>query len=205
MSINELLDSVRGLNSNNNNSDKESHFDKAILITLKHEGGFVNDPIDSGGATNWGISIRFLKGVGDSDGDGFLDGDLDHDGDIDIDDIKNMTVKEARKLYRTHFWDKHNYDKIIDFTVAARAFDMTVNMGARQTGKIIQRALNHLGNRLVVDGKIGKNTFAKINCTNSEMLMAEIRIAHAKFYLDLIKANPKFKKYRRGWLRRAAT
>lgn len=202
MSITELLDSVRSLN---NNKDKRSHFNDAIIITLHHEGGFVNDPVDPGGATNWGISIRFLIDVGDADGDGWLDGDLDHDGDIDIDDIRNMTVEQARKYYRIHFWDKNNYDQIIDFTIAARIFDMTVNMGARQAGKIIQRALNELSNNLIIDGKIGKNTFAAINCANSEMLMAEIRLAHAHFYLNLIKAKPKFKKYKKGWLRRAAS
>ena len=202
MSMDGFLGSIRRENDLDN--DSTDHFDKAILITLKHEGGFVNDPVDPGGATNWGMSIRFLMGAGDADGDGWLDGDLDHDGDVDVDDIKNMTVDEARKLYRIHFWDKYKYDKIVDFVVAARAFDMTVNMGARQTGKIIQRALNELGHNLVVDGKIGKNTFATINRTNPEMLMAEIRLAHAKFYLDLIKAKPKFEKYKKGWLRRAA-
>lgn len=202
MSMEDFLGSV--IRENDNDNDSTDHFDKAILITLKHEGGFVNDPVDPGGATNWGMSIRFLISAGDEDGDGWLDGDLDHDGDVDIDDIKNMTVEEARKLYRMHFWDKYKYDKIVDFTVAARAFDMTVNMGARQTGKIIQRALNELGNNLVVDGKIGKNTFATINCTDPEMLMSEIRQAHAQFYLDLIKEKPKFEKYRKGWLRRAS-
>lgn len=181
-----------------------SHFDEAILITLKHEGGFVNDPVDPGGATNWGMSIRFLKNAGDTDRDGFLDGDLDRDGDIDIDDIKNMTREEAIELYRTHFWDKNTYDQITNFTVAARIFDMTVNMGARQTGKIVQRALNNVGHNLVVDGIIGKNTFKKINETDAELLMAEIRQEHAQFYISLIDANPKFEKYRKGWLRRAA-
>ena len=182
-----------------------SHFDKAITITLKHEGGFVNDEVDPGGATNWGMSIRFLvTDASDSDGDGFLDGDLDKDGDIDVDDIRNMTREQAVGLYKIHFWDKYDYERIVDFTVAARAFDMTVNMGSRQTGKIIQRALNECGNNLKVDGKIGKNTFATLNCTNSEVLMSEIRQAHAQFYLDLIAAKPKFAKYKKGWLRRAA-
>ena len=202
MSMEEFLGSVIGANEKDDESS--SHFDKAILITLKHEGGFVNDPVDPGGATNWGVSIRFLKGAGDGDGDGWLDGDIDHDGDIDVDDIKNMTVEQARKIYRIHFWDKYDYDKIVDFTVAARLFDMNVNMGAKQAGKIIQRALNECGQNVVVDGKVGKNTFAAINCTNPEMLMAEIRQAHAQFYIDLIAAKPQFEKYRKGWLRRAA-
>ena len=86
-----------------------------------------------------------------------MDGEIKNDGDSNIDAIKNMTVQEAREFYRIRFWDKYNYDEFVDFTVAARAFDMTVNMGARQAGKIIQRALNELNNNLVVDGKIGKN------------------------------------------------
>jgi len=183
----------------------ESHFNKAILITLKHEGGFVNDPVDPGGATNWGMSIRFLTNdAGDSDGDGFMDGDIDKDGDIDVDDIKNMTKAQAVELYRIHFWDKYDYGTVTDFVVAARVFDMTVNMGPRQTGKIVQRALNNCGYRLKVDGAIGPNTFKSINCTDPEVLMAEIRQEHAQFYIDLIAAKPKFEKYRRGWLRRAA-
>jgi len=181
-----------------------SHFDKAIKTTLEFEGKFSNDPVDPGGATNWGISLRFLKGVGDLDGDGFLDGDLDHDGDVDIDDIRNMTVAQATKFYRTHFWDKYMYEEIHDYTVAARAFDMTVNMGAIQTGKILQRALNACGNKLLVDGKVGRKTIDAINCTNSIMLMSEIRQYHAKFYLDLIAAKPAMSKYKKGWLRRAA-
>jgi len=136
MSMEDFLGSV--IDANDKDDESSSHFDKAILITLKHEGGFVNDPVDPGGATNWGMSIRFLKNdAGDADGDGFLDGDIDKDGDIDVDDIKNMTVEEARKLYRIYFWDKYDYDTIVDFTVAARVFDMTVNMGPRQTGKIV--------------------------------------------------------------------
>jgi len=203
MSMEDFLGSV--IDANDKDDESSSHFDKAILITLKQEGGFVNDPVDPGGATNWGMSIRFLKNdAGDADGDGFLDGDIDKDGDIDVDDIKNMTVEEARKLYRIYFWDKYDYDTIVDFTVAARVFDMTVNMGPRQTGKIVQRALNNCGQNVGVDGAIGKNTFAAINCTDPEMLMAEIRQEHAQFYIDLIAAKPKFEKYRKGWLRRAA-
>lgn len=199
----EFLGSV--IEENEKDTESSSHFDKAILITLKHEGGFVNDPVDPGGATNWGMSIRFLTNdAGDADGDGFLDGDIDKDGDIDVDDIKNMTVEEARKLYRIYFWDKYDYDTIVDFVVAARVFDMTVNMGPRQTGKIVQRALNNCGQNVGVDGAIGKNTFAAINCTDPEILMAEIRQEHAQFYIDLIAAKPKFEKYRKGWLRRAA-
>jgi lysozyme family protein len=52
---------------------------------LGTEGGFVDDKVDRGGTTKFGISLRFLaaEGAFDADGDGKADFDLDLDGDID--------------------------------------------------------------------------------------------------------------------------
>jgi lysozyme family protein len=54
------------------------------------EGGRVNDPLDRGGETKYGVSLRFLaaEGAFDDDGDGKADYDLDMDGDIDGADIR---------------------------------------------------------------------------------------------------------------------
>lgn len=181
------------------------HFDQAIKTILHHEGGFVDDPSDPGGATNYGVSIRYLKQRGDLDGDGFLDGDLDHDGDIDHDDIKNMTQAEAEDLYRTGFWDKSKLGEIDEYIIAERVFDMVVNMGPRQAGKIVQRACNYFGKRLTVDGIMGPASFRAVNSCNAEKLLREIRFNHAKFYLDLIEKKPTLAKFRNGWLRRACS
>jgi lysozyme family protein len=70
-------------------------FETAIDVVLRHEGGFVNNVHDSGGATNFGISLRFLR---DYPGDG----DFDGDGDVDIDDIRKMTLTDAKRVYRKH-------------------------------------------------------------------------------------------------------
>ena len=52
-------------------------FTAAVARVLEHEGGFVDDPVDPGGATNWGISLRYLKKAGavDANVDGWLDDD----------------------------------------------------------------------------------------------------------------------------------
>lgn len=183
----------------------DTNFDKAIEIVLKHEGGFVDDPADPGGATNFGVSIRYLKQRGDLDGDGLLDGDFDGDGDIDDDDIKNMTVEEAKEVYRTGFWDKNDLGKIKEFIIAERVFDMCVNMGPRQAGKILQRACNYFGSGLVVDGIMGPNTFRATNNIDANKLIREIRFNHAKFYLDLVEEKPTLAKFINGWLRRACS
>jgi Glycosyl hydrolase 108 len=40
-----------------------ARFEDAIGLTLQHEGEFVNDPADPGGATNFGIEQRDMPGV----------------------------------------------------------------------------------------------------------------------------------------------
>jgi len=38
--------------------DSDTNFNLAIPVILQHEGGYVNDPNDAGGATKYGISQR---------------------------------------------------------------------------------------------------------------------------------------------------
>ena len=68
------------------------NFMEALETVLSHEGGLLMTG-DPGGATNFGVSLRFLatQGEFDSDGDGVSDYDFDRDGDIDADDIRRMT------------------------------------------------------------------------------------------------------------------
>ena len=40
-------------------------FDAAFELLMENEGGFVDDPDDPGGRTNWGITEGFLRAIGD--------------------------------------------------------------------------------------------------------------------------------------------
>lgn len=193
-----------------------SRFDSAVRVVLRHEGGFVDNRHDPGGATNYGISLRWLKKQGDLDEDGWLDGDFDHDGDVDADDIKAMSEEDAVEFYRTHFW-LPIYEEMHQ-GVATKVFDMNVNMGKRQAHKLVQRAVRSFGKRIDDDGVLGPLSMAAIAKGGGELLFS-IRSEQAGFYRALIMRNqalrkhgcrktdgseyPDFSVFRKGWLRRA--
>lgn len=179
--------------------EKDIKFQKAIKIVLAHEGGFVDDPDDPGGTTSFGISLRWLKTVGDLDKDGYLDGDLDHDGDVDSEDIRKMKKSDAIELYYTQWWRRYKYYRITDPQVATKIFDLSVNMGPKQCHKIVQRSLWACRHKLVDDGVLGPLTFNAINKVwPARILTVAIRVGAACFYRSLNRP-----KYIKGWLRRA--
>jgi len=179
-------------------------FIKAIETVLKHEGGYVNDPVDPGGATNFGVSLRFLLSVGelDLDDDGVMDGDFNFDGTVDVADIKNMSAADAIKMYHLHWWSKYQYDTL-PAKIAPKIFDLAVNMGAKQAHKLLQRACRAAGADLAEDGIIGPQTRFVIQGLDQWALLTALRSEAAGFYRVLIAQKPKFKKYQNGWLRRA--
>lgn len=184
-----------------------TNFVWALQVVLHHEGGFVDDRDDPGGATDFGISLRFLQTVlEDADEDGFADGDIDRDGDIDIDDIRKLDFDDVATLYENKFWKKAKCDKIKSQLLAVKAFDMSVNMGPKQAWKLIQRACNTLGATLVVDGKAGKKTLASVNSLLDLdfMLVVNLRREQDRFYNGLIRKKPSLAKFELGWRRRAA-
>jgi lysozyme family protein len=177
-----------------------ANFESAIKQTLIHEGGYNEVKGDAGGATNFGISLRFLKGLDDN-----LDlADINHDGKIDTLDIKNLTEEHAKKIYFEEFWKANKCDLIKDDAVAAKFFDMSVNMGLKQATKLLQRACNHFKIfGLTVDGKIGNKTLQAVNQTNPEQLLNVIRKECQSFYIYLVDEKPAYEKFLKGWLRRA--
>lgn len=179
-------------------------FQKALDVILEHEGGFVDDPDDPGGATNFGVSLRFLHSEGelDADGDGFHDFDFDKDGDVDAIDVRSMERFQAALIYREFWWDKYQY-QLLPGEVAIKVFDLSVNMGARQAHKLLQRALRASGVEVVDDGLIGPATRRAIDETDLCALLPALRSEAAGFYRALTAARPPLKKYLKGWLRRA--
>lgn len=174
-----------------------SCFEKAVTVILKHEGEFSDHPSDPGGATNFGISLRWLRDQG-------LYGDFDDDGDVDVDDIKAITSETASRIYREKWWNRYHYDRFVDCSIATKVFDMSINMGSNRAHRILQLAINALGGNLVVDGILGPITMKSTNIEPKDILLDEIRGEQKRFYLRLIAKRPDMVVFKKGWLRRAA-
>lgn len=186
-----------------------AEFGLALPHILEHEGGsaFTNDPDDPGGATRWGVSLRYLLARGDLDRDGLPDGDVDGDGDVDADDVRHMPRHRAAFIYRTGFWDPNRLDEVVSQGVANKLVDAAVNVGSSQAWRLAQRAHNALGTLsapLIVDGRVGPRTLFAVNCVPSNAFLRRVCAEQRAFYEALIVARPRLDKYRRGWTCRAA-
>lgn len=176
-------------------------FELAFKKTIKHEGGYNDVKGDAGGATNFGVSLRFLQDVYK----GFDWVDINNDGKVDATDIRGLTIDDAKKIYFEHFWQKQKCDSIASNELAAKLFDMSVNMGLTQAAKLLQRACNACGKNLVVDGKLGPASMIAIDSLSSVELIAALRYECVQFYLNLVEKNATFSKFLKGWLKRAVS
>jgi len=127
-------------------------FDRSFDILIGHEGGYVNNPADPGGETNFGISKAAHPN----------------------EDIRNMTLDRAKSIYRRDYWDKISGDKLPP-KIAFLTFDAAVNSGVAQAAKWLQTTVG-----AVPDGFIGPKTLAKFAITNTAEAardMLQLRLA----------------------------
>jgi len=182
----------------------DGRFMRAVGIVLEHEGGLVDDPQDHGGITNYGISLRYLEGLGHiKGGDGYLLGDLDHDGEVGPDDIRKMSRDQAIGLYYSQWWERYGYAKIQGDALAFKVFDLAVTMGAGRANRMLQEAVHeacfHPSEcRILIDGILGPLSMRCINdCANNIEALDYFKKRAEDFYRSLNQ--PRFEA---GWLRR---
>lgn len=64
---------------------------------VAREGGFVNDPDDPGGATNFGVTIHTMRRLGL---------DLTGDGQVDVSDVRHLTRRQAVDIFIRHYFER---------------------------------------------------------------------------------------------------
>ena len=169
---------------------------------VDREGGFVNDPDDSGGATNHGVTIGTLRRLGL---------DLTGDGAVDVADVRALSREQAVEIFITHYYVR---PRIGDMPGALQPplFDMYVNAGANAV-KILQRLLREMGYPVAVDGVIGPQTIGAAQDAarpDPQALRDAYGVARRNYYFRLADRRPASRKFARtragdkgGWIKRA--
>lgn len=169
---------------------------------VAREGGFVNDPDDPGGATNFGVTLGTLRRLGL---------DVDGDGEIDVGDVQSLKPEQAEAIFVEHYFERTGI-RALPVVLQASVFDMYVNAG-RAAVRILQQLLVEMGHPIAVDGAIGPETAeaAEVAAALAPQYLADAYgIARRNYYLRLADTRPASRKFVRsrnggkgGWVRRA--
>ncbi|QUJ77857.1 peptidoglycan-binding protein [Sulfitobacter albidus] len=169
---------------------------------VRREGGYVNDPDDPGGATNFGVTIHTMRRLGL---------DLDGDGQISPADVRKLTREQAVQIFLKHYYEKPLIAEL-PRALQASVFDMYVNAGANAV-KILQRLLVDMGYAVTVDGALGPQSLAAVRAAwraSPDHLVDAYGIARRNYYFRLADRRAASRKYARtraggkgGWIKRA--
>ena len=169
---------------------------------VAREGGFVNDPDDPGGATNFGVTIHTMRRLGI---------DLNHDGVVDQRDLRSLSQSDAVNIFIRHYFHAPSIGGLPD-ALHPSVFDMYVNAGSNAV-KILQRLLRSMGYDIAVDGVLGAQSHAAAQDAYAKApqeLVDAYGIARRNYYFTLADRRPASRKYARtraggkgGWITRA--
>ena len=165
-----------------------ANIDKLAPFILRWEGGFVNDPVDKGGATNMGVTIGTWRSVGY---------DKDGDGDIDVDDLHLLDKEDViERVLRPHYWNRWRADEILNQSVANILVDWVWASGTHG----IKRPQRILG--VTPDGIVGPKTIAAVNSMDPMELHFRIKNDRIKFINEICQRDPSQERFRKGWMNR---
>lgn len=150
------------------------NFDTAFDILMGFEGGYVNNPNDPGGETNWGVtkSEAITNGY--------------------FGQMKDLPVAFAKQIYWQKYWGKIQADQLPDL-LRYPVFDAAVNSGPAQAVKWLQRAAG-----VTDDGIIGQKTISAVNALSADVVLRKMLSQRLIFMTSL----PQWPTFSKGWARR---
>lgn len=173
-------------------------FKTAFDITNKNEGGYSNNPDDSGGETYAGISRNNWPNLK-------LWGVID-DIKTRYDSIKNINsaIKASpypveqyiEDFYKQNFWEPLQLDMVNDQQIANAVYDFGVNAGMGRAALKIQIATD-----VTPDGIIGSHTLYAINNSDPAELLNTFNVLREAYYKGLSE-KPGQHQFLSSWLSR---
>lgn len=172
-----------------------------IEDVLAAEGGYVNDPKDAGGETNFGITIATARAAGFKGA------------------MRDLTRDMAREIYRGRYVIGPGFGLVANqsMPIAAELVDTGVNMGPKVAAGFLQRALNALNRQgkdyadIVADGAVGpatisvlKSFLARRGPEGERRMLIALNALQGERYISLAEGRAANEAFLYGWLDRAA-
>jgi len=150
-------------------------FDIAFKKVIIFEGGYIDDKDDKGGETKFGISKRSFPNI----------------------DIRELTLNNAKQIYKENYWNKIKGDLIDDQDIANNIFDCSVNCGSSTSIRLLQKVIN-----VKIDGILGSITLGSLNKKDPVCVINMFKNERVKYYIDVCKKRKQDKKFFFGWIKR---
>lgn len=158
----------------------KENFENCFALVIKHEGGYVDNPKDPGGATNLGCTKKVWEEW------------IGHE--VSKDDIKALTHSDVMPLYKKRYWDAIKGDDLpmgVDYAV----FDLAINSGTGRAAKTLQSVLG-----TNTDGQIGPATLRALEKANPR----EVATAICEARLAFLQSLSTYGTFGKGWSRRVS-
>ncbi len=156
------------------------------------EGGYVNNPVDKGGPTKYGITLSVARAYGYSGS------------------MRDMPRSLAEEIYSKRYIKEPKFDQVfyLDTKIGIELIDTGVNMGPSTAAQFFQRWLNAFSEeRLFVDGRLGaltincfKNFLLKRGDLGRSVMLKALNGLQAARYLEIVEKNPSQKEFIFGWI-----
>jgi lysozyme family protein len=160
-------------------------FTRAFSYVYGNEKGYVDDPDDSGGPTNFGVTIKTLSEW--------------RGRPVTAEDVKRLEITEAMNILRKKYWDFLRCDEIQNEAVTIVLFDAGVLFGRSGAVKTLQKALVALGAEIKVDGVMGPKTIAAVNALGGPKLVDIFSGELKNRVRSIVLARPEKQKFVKGW------
>jgi lysozyme family protein len=163
---------------------KDMSFHRALKFILDAEGGYVHDPLDRGGATNYGITQAAY--------DRWLHPRSHH--------VKEITLAEVEAIYHDDYWVPIHADDL-PWPLCLVVFDAQVQHRPGVAMTILQKVVG-----TTVDGIWGPQTREAVQrlVERGETYEAAEAIlwARLELYCGIVRGRPDQGKFLRGWVLR---
>lgn len=147
-----------------------------IKKTIEFEGGYVNNPLDAGGETKYGISKRSYPSV----------------------DIKNLGIDDATDIYLKDYWKRLNLHLLLSEKICWKVFDIGVNMGLTTGIRFLQKVA-----KVKEDGVLGPLTADIVNSLPEETILNQLIEYQLLRYVEIVEKKNSQIVFLKGWVRRA--